>query len=209
MQNFTTNWLKIYLFYGAIFFSFGMLGWVGRDDVLERFQDRFNRFSLTVREFSDLPVPSGPEVPVFKLAASDALLFYSTADGQEVIEPIYRFLKDYCKKIELKPVHPSQSLMHQMIEDVSGTMQFGLEIDKRTPDERNEVSLYMDLPSTDEERLLNRLRKMRLDHLEVQHFNGLGRPIYCIRWRTGTSEMFAEISQLLLERLRKQGVRGI
>jgi hypothetical protein len=168
MHNLTKNWLKIYLFYGAIFFSFGLLSLMGHDDILEQFARRINVFFLKAQSYSDLPAPEISEIPVFKPAATDAVFFYSASlpKNRELMNSLQQLLNSYCNEMESKPVDSRQSWADQMMNYASGKMVFGLNLEGGSGT-LQEVELYFDFPKASEERLINRLRKMPLNNLQI------------------------------------------
>lgn len=204
MQSLTKNWLKIYLFYGAIFFSFGVLSWLAHGNTWEQLTLRWNRFLENAQVYSDLPVPVESEVPVFKSSALAAVLFYPVTlkKKQNIIENVQQLLNSYCDQAELKPIQPSQSLQNQILNNASGKMVFGLEVAERFNSTQQEVELYLDMPETNEEQLINRLREMQLTNLRIQRITRQQTVIYHIQWLTNQSSAINEISELLLERIR-------
>lgn len=205
MQNSTKNWLKIYLFYGAIFFSFGVLSWIGHANIIGDFTRKINSFLSTAQLYSDLPHANETEIPVFKSPVPDVVLFYPAGleeKEHDTIDKVKRLLDGYCEQTEHKPVPSPQSLTDAIMNDISGDMLFGMNIAQHSILNRQKVDLYFNLPKDDESRLLKQIESMGLHSPRVQRITRKQAVIYHIQWLAEESSVFGEISRLLMERLR-------
>jgi len=195
------QWRKIYLFYGAIFFSLGLLGLLCSADLWEPIAYRTAGYLETLRAYSDLPRGGPEEITVFQSRfPGEVVLFYQASlnpfHGRR-IHQMKTALSGFFQKTTLMAVHPEDNLPLAMLD--SGEIAVKECIGIR-PGKRGEAEVFFNLPKAAEADLVHMVMAFNLPGVRLQKLIKGKREIFRLCWLSAgedPGELYPELLESL------------
>lgn len=177
------QWRKIYLFYGAIFFSLGLLGSLSSANLWEQMAYRMDGYLDTLRAYSDLPGSEPAEITVFQSRfPGEVVLFY-----QSSLNPFHGLqlhqtktaLSGFFQKTTLMSVHPERNLPAAMLDSGEIVVKDCIGI---RPANCGVAEIFFNLPKAAESELVGMVAEFKLPGVRLQKLIKGQRTLFRLTW---------------------------
>lgn len=179
------QWRKIYLFYGAIFFSLGLLGFLSNANLWQSLGYQMAGYMDTLRAYSDLPGSEPAEITVFQSRfPGEVVLFYQTSlnpfHGWQLYQ-MKTLLSGFFQKTTLMAVHPERNLPAAMLDSGDIVLKDCIGI---RPGNREVAEIFFNLPKAAESELVDMVAEFELPGARLQKLIKGQRTIFRLSWVT-------------------------
>lgn len=207
----TLGWGKIYLAYGMIFFSLGLLGRLSQPELWGELKAKAGRLWEEIRVYADLPGAPLMEIPVFQeIQEGQEICFFYPSHIRETHEDLWREIHQTLSAY----AYPRELILNPLKEDMIGrllrrdgppsAMFIGLRLEIANPG--IQVELAFKFPETVQlQPVLAGLRQLGFNHAQIRRFRQRRQEIYQLQWFSDNSRLESDLRQVLRQLLERGG----